>query len=57
MPNVAFIADYSCNMNSYLRDHARQREHIIKSTPGFVEGILPPGQDFDWAIFDTQMAI
>ncbi|SCW95577.1 DEAD/DEAH box helicase [Ancylobacter rudongensis] len=50
-PNVTFIADYSCNLNTYLRDHARQRENIVRNTPGFVEGILPAGQDFDWSIF------
>jgi len=52
MPNFAFIADYSCNINSTLRDHARQREGIIRNTPGFVEGILPAGSDFDWRIFE-----
>jgi len=51
-PNFAFIADYSCNMNTTLRDHARQREAIVRGIPGFVEGILPDGQDFDWSLFD-----
>lgn len=51
-PNIAFIADYSCNMNNYLRDHQSQRKRIIERTPGFAEGVLPPGEDFDWALFD-----
>jgi len=50
-PNIAFIADYSCNFNATLRDHARQREGIIRATPGFVEGILPEGTDFPWNKF------
>jgi len=49
--NVAFIADYSCNANAHLSLHARQREEIIRQTPGFVEGVLEPGQDFDWDLF------
>jgi len=49
--NVAFIADYSCNANVHLFLHARQREEIIRQTPGFVEGILEKGQDFDWDLF------
>jgi superfamily II DNA or RNA helicase len=55
-PNVAFIADYSCNLNNTLRDHARQRQNIVRSTPGFVEGILPDGQDFDWSLFPVKAA-
>lgn len=51
-PNIAFIADYSCNLNTYLRDHQNQRRRIIERTPGFAEGILPDGQDFDWALFE-----
>lgn len=50
-PNVAFIADYSCNVNSYLQDHARQREAIIRATPGFAEGVLLDGEDFNWKLF------
>lgn len=56
MPNFTFVADYSCNLNVTLRDHARQRMNIIKNTPGFVEGILPEGQDFDWSIFERKAA-
>lgn len=51
MPNFAFIADYSCNANTYLKDHASQREQIVRKIPGFVEGILLDGEDFNWALF------
>lgn len=51
-PNVAFIADYSCNVNEHLFKHAMQRLSIIKQTPGFAEGILVKGTDFDWNIFE-----
>jgi superfamily II DNA or RNA helicase len=56
MPNFTFVADYSCNLNGSLRDHARQRQNIIRNTPGFAEGILPAGQDFDWSIFEKKAA-
>jgi superfamily II DNA or RNA helicase len=51
MPNFAFIAHYSCNANSYLKDHANQCEQIIRRIPGFNEGILLDGEDFNWALF------
>lgn len=54
--NVSFIADYSCNLNNSLRDHASQRYNIIKRTPGFAEGILPANQDFPWHLFDRKAA-
>lgn len=50
-PNIAFIADYSCNANSTLWEHARQRENIVRMTPGFAEGILSEGEDFPWYRF------
>lgn len=54
--NVAFVADYSCNMNATLRDHYRQRRRIVEMTPGFVEGILPDGTDFPWHLFERKAA-
>lgn len=57
LPNIAFMADYNCNKNIALRDHGRQRENIIRKTPGFVEGILAPGEDFPWAMFDLQKTV
>jgi len=56
IPNYAFIADYSCNINTTLNEHARQRRAIVESTPGFAEGILPANQDFPWAIFERKAA-
>jgi len=55
-PNIAFIADYTCNLNNTLRDHFRQRLNIIRTTPGFVEGILPDGEDFPWQVFEMKEA-
>lgn len=55
-PNVCFIADYSVELNSHLREHARQRRAIIEATPGFAEQILPAGKDFDWSLFDEEKA-
>lgn len=56
VPNLAFIADYSTDRNSALAQHTRMRRAIIESTPGFVEGILPPGQDFPWHHFEKKAA-
>lgn len=47
-PNVCFIVDFTDDFNSHLVGHANLRQDIIKSTPGFVEGILPAGADFDY---------
>jgi superfamily II DNA or RNA helicase len=47
-PNVALIVDFTDPVNNHLRDHARTRKAYIKSTPGFAEGILPPGIDFPY---------
>ncbi|WLR90979.1 DEAD/DEAH box helicase [Shinella zoogloeoides] len=56
MPNYAFIADYTCNINTTLNDHYRQRRAIVEATPGFAEGILPANQDFPWALFERKAA-
>lgn len=53
-PNVCFVVDYTTSNNSTLRDHAWQRRQIIEGTSGFVEGILPPEKDFDWAMFEME---
>lgn len=55
-PNIAFIADYSCNHNSTLWEHARQREAIVRGTPGFAEGILEDGEEFPWFRFAKSQA-
>jgi superfamily II DNA or RNA helicase len=51
-PNFAFIADYTCYLNKTLSDHAKMRRSIIMKTPGFAEGVIEDGRDFDWSIFD-----
>ncbi|MBA8881705.1 DEAD/DEAH box helicase [Phyllobacterium myrsinacearum] len=56
IPNFAFIAMYSANLNTTLREHDAQRRAIIQQTPGFAEGILPEGQDFNWSIFARKEA-
>ena len=55
-PNVTFVADYSCNLNTTLRQHAQRREAIVKNVRGFAEGIIPANQDFNWDIFDYKEA-
>jgi len=47
-PNICLVVDFIDGFNSHLRDHAATRRAIIDSTPGFVEGILPKNQDFDY---------
>lgn len=56
MPNVAFIIDYTCNLNTYLRDHHRQRQTIIKNTEGFAEGMIAANDDLPWHIFEKAAA-
>jgi superfamily II DNA or RNA helicase len=51
-PNVTFVLDFSDDVNSHLRDHARQRRAIIEATEGFNENILPAGKDFPWELFE-----
>lgn len=48
-PNYAFIIDFDDGNNKHLIKHAKQRRAIVEQTPGFVEGILPRGKDFDFA--------
>jgi superfamily II DNA or RNA helicase len=47
-PNVAFITDFADDFNEHLKRHALQRRAIVEGTPGFVEGILPAGVEFDF---------
>lgn len=54
MANIAFIADYSCNHNATLWEHARQREAIVQATPGFAEGILSEDEEFPWFRFEQR---
>ncbi len=47
--NVAYVIDFADPKNKHLMTHAAQRRQIVESTPGFVEGILPYGVDFDFS--------
>lgn len=49
VPNHAFVVDFRDTGNKHLDAHSQQRLHIVQSTPGFAEGILPPGRNFDFA--------
>lgn len=40
--NVALIVDFKDEHNSRLKEHAQNRLHIIKNTPGFGENIMSP---------------
>jgi superfamily II DNA or RNA helicase len=44
-PNVALIIDFTDDLNTHLRRHAKERREIIESTPGFAEGIV---SDFNY---------
>ena len=55
MTNIAFIADYSCNANYTLREHSKQREMIVRTTPGFVEGVLDDEEEFPWWKFEKKI--
>lgn len=56
LPNIALVVDFEDLGNNHLRDHARQRKAIIEATPGFREGILRPGEDFDYAVLGLMRA-
>lgn len=45
MPNYAFIVDFSDHWNDHTKEHALQRQNIIKTTDGFKENIV---DDFDF---------
>jgi superfamily II DNA or RNA helicase len=47
-PNVCFVIDTVDTENTYLINHSKARRAIIESTPGFMENILPEGEDFSW---------
>jgi superfamily II DNA or RNA helicase len=47
MPNLCFVTDFIDGVNEHLVNHAKQRQSIIKSTPGFDRYIIEDGRDFD----------
>lgn len=57
MANIAFVTDYSVELNSTLMEHTAQRRSIIEATDGFVQGILSKEKDHDWALFTNKNAL
>jgi superfamily II DNA or RNA helicase len=55
-PNVTFIVDFTDELNSTLRDHARTRKSLVEQTPGFAEGIVPANDDLPWHLFSARKA-
>lgn len=53
-PNFAFLVDFDDGNNEHLIKHSRQRRAIVEQTPGFREGVLPRGKDFDFAALGFQ---
>lgn len=51
-PNVCFILDFRDEHNMHLNNHFIERLKIIKGTNGFVENLLPEGEDFPWRLFE-----
>lgn len=47
-PNICFVLDFTDVHNRKLHEHAVERQTIIRSTPGFVENVLPTGMGFDY---------
>lgn len=47
LPNLCFIIDFDDGFNEHLKMHAKQRQVIIKGTPGFERFIYEGGRDFD----------
>lgn len=47
-PNVCYIVDFEDRWNKHLHKHSIQRRKIVEDTPGFVENILPNGEDFNF---------
>jgi superfamily II DNA or RNA helicase len=54
VPNCCFVVDFEDPYNKHLAKHAAQRREIVATTPGFAEGILSPGVDFDFTGFSQK---
>ncbi|WP_374335490.1 DEAD/DEAH box helicase [Methyloversatilis sp.] len=44
LPNIAFVVDFTDDLNTHLKMHAKARQHIIATTPGFNRIV----EDFDF---------
>ena len=52
--NVCFITDFIDVSNKYLMSHSYERKHIIDTTSGFAEGVLPVGSTFDFTVLNRE---
>jgi superfamily II DNA or RNA helicase len=51
--NVTFIVCFADEHNHHLAKHAKIRREVISGTPGFREGILDDGDDFDYSLLKS----
>jgi superfamily II DNA or RNA helicase len=51
--NVTFILDFLDKHNKHTKQHADSRKKIVEMTPGFVENILLPTQDFNYRLIQN----
>lgn len=52
--NVCFISDFIDVSNKHLLSHSYERKNIIDTTPGFAEGVLPIGSNFDFTVLQRE---
>lgn len=52
--NTTFVVDFIDGQNKHLKGHSFERRRIVEETPGFVEGILPPGEDFNYSLISQK---
>lgn len=55
-PNICFVLDFTDHHNRRLMGHALERQTVIRSTPGFVENVLPKGAGFDYEKYGFRLA-
>jgi superfamily II DNA or RNA helicase len=48
LPNYSLVVDFDDRGNKHLIRHSEARKRIVAETPGFAEGILAAGEDFDF---------
>lgn len=48
--NVCFILDFEDSWNTHLNNHYLERLKVIKSTPGFSEGLIRSSENFPWEL-------
>lgn len=48
LPNFSLVVDFHDGQNKHLIKHSKARRAIVEGTPGFAEGVLKGGHDFDF---------